>query len=429
MTTGLLLGAGASCELGMPLVSHLNRELFDMFDPEALRRIAKKVKGSDNAISEKQLDELIAMMGREGQHYESIFGFLEVGDYHDALPNMPRPYAYLLLIFATVVHEMLIGRHLVLRRFISEGLCLYDGLAGLADANAPLWIFTLNHDVLIECIAARLGIPVSCGFTPERLRLRRKPGPSGEPRYFEAEIIRQSELAKGIQFAPHAKRGISLLKLHGALNTFMFNNTGEDMMRILPISDDAMGPIDTLEAFNSELELDPDFPFAPPGERSAVDDQGNGYLIRPSIVTGSHKFDERYPQNWPRAFLQIFEHNLLHVDSLICIGYGLGDLHVNLKIREWLELRGPRNLVVLSRNITEAGLPPMFRHLANRIECKKMSAVEFFQQHAASPPSDQDRVLRTKLATAVEMFNALDARKRAGLWVEHLQKRPKAPSL
>ena len=422
--TGLLLGAGASFEIGMPLVRDINPEVRAVFHPGYINSLVEKWKNNAQLrITEEQARDLVAMMVRAQQNYESIIGYMELADYHAAIPNTPRPMAYLKNQFISIVQELFVGRHLFFRDHLRTGLQLYDGLGVLADANMPLWVFTLNHDVMFECIAARLGIPVHCGFTSNRVRLLRKPGSGGEPRFFEAETIPDVNNRKSLPFGPYSQRGINLLKLHGAINTFMYGNSGEHVMRILPINDGPMGHIDTLDAFNSELVHHPDFPpITVVNERIACDEHGKLHMLRQSIVSGAHKFDRRMNQHWPHLMLNSFEAGLLHVENLVAIGYGFGDPHINLKIHDWLELRGPRRLVIVSPYASEASILPMFRHLADRIECQSISATAFFRQFVASPPASNEAV-RMIIEAVCQALDKIEPMARAKLWVHHLDKR------
>ena len=54
----------------------------------------------------------------------------------------------------------------------------------VAEGNSPvnvakqgwktLWIFSLNHDLIIECLAAHYNIPLHCGFTTDAVALPRR---------------------------------------------------------------------------------------------------------------------------------------------------------------------------------------------------------------------------------------------------------------
>jgi len=46
---------------------------------------------------------------------------------------------------------MLRIRHAKNTLYIDQSLRCFDGILALAEANTPLWVFSLNHDVLIEC--------------------------------------------------------------------------------------------------------------------------------------------------------------------------------------------------------------------------------------------------------------------------------------
>ena len=71
--TGLFLGAGASYEVGMPLVWELTGELNNLLTPARLRTLAR---GRDRDHSEA-IEEFIRLQSRGDLHYEALLGFLE----------------------------------------------------------------------------------------------------------------------------------------------------------------------------------------------------------------------------------------------------------------------------------------------------------------------------------------------------------------
>lgn len=73
---GLLLGAGASYELGMPLVAHLTGEFKGYFTPTHLRELNSGWCAQGGGYDKTVIDSIIALLQRSDLNYENILGFL-----------------------------------------------------------------------------------------------------------------------------------------------------------------------------------------------------------------------------------------------------------------------------------------------------------------------------------------------------------------
>jgi hypothetical protein len=162
MITGLFLGAGASFELGMPLVWDLTAELRAWLTPDMLRGFNHGWRPQGGGYPDEVIEDLAAILQTPGMHYESMLGHLQVQfrrssrfrqDYHGL-------YAWLV----EVVYLLLYHRHIKNESYISMGLRYFEGIIGLAREIKPLWIFSLNHDLVVECLCAQYGISVNSGF-------------------------------------------------------------------------------------------------------------------------------------------------------------------------------------------------------------------------------------------------------------------------
>ncbi len=74
---GLFLGAGASYELGMPLVWPLTYELTGWLVPEHLRALNAGWQSQGAGLPAEVIDDLAAVLARTDMHYESILGYLQ----------------------------------------------------------------------------------------------------------------------------------------------------------------------------------------------------------------------------------------------------------------------------------------------------------------------------------------------------------------
>jgi hypothetical protein len=218
--TGLFLGAGASYEAGMPLASDLTRQMKNLLNASKLRQLNAKWRLEGGGYPDEVIEDLVAMLDRPAVHYEAALGFMEV-QFRRQHGLIQQEYHRLYSFLVELVYNLLYDRQVNNSAFFNRHLSRYDGIRALTDANAPLWVFTLNHDVVIEAIAARLSIPVHSGFGPSTVTLPRRDASGTKKEEIRAEVILQQDLEHGAMFYPNPLQpGIYLLKIHGALGHF-----------------------------------------------------------------------------------------------------------------------------------------------------------------------------------------------------------------
>jgi hypothetical protein len=177
--------------------------------------------------------------------------------------------------------------------------------------------------------------------------------------------------------------GIYLLKIRGALDVFTFND-GQDLLKLIPSEPGQDGVIDVLRAANDDLFYL--LPGAPGGRAKAInenayaDDQGVMQFLRKSLLAGAFKFDAKGSQVLPKRMLKYFHENLNFVSTLVCIGYGFGDLHINAVLREWLEFSADRRLEIVNPSAIE--VPPFLLHLSPQIVVTKSDATDYLASQA-----------------------------------------------
>ena len=201
-------------------------------------------------------------------------------------------------------------------------------------------------------------------------------------------------LEKQAMYFPNPpKPVIYLLKVHGALDVFTFND-GKDLVRLLPEVPTEEGIIDMLRGANEGLF------YAIPGfmggkvkalnEIAYADDRGEMQFLRRSLLAGAFKFDARRDQVLPKSMLKHFQQNINFVTKLICIGYSFGDVHVNTVLREWLELSPDRRLEIIAP--IEQSLPPFLSHLAPQVKIVRSTATEYLDELAGITRSTRDKL-------------------------------------
>lgn len=375
--TGLFLGAGASYEVGMPIVWELTTELKDWLTPDKLYSLNAVWRAQGGGHSDEVIDDMARVLAMPDLHYESILGYLETQ--FQRTSRFQQEYHALYSWLVQIVYYILYLRHTQNVQYIERYLRYYEGIAQLAQQNLPLWIFSLNHDVIVEALATHCNIPLNCGFTNEivSLPLRDKHGTkTGE---LQAETLTCEQLERGaMSFFPDGTPGINLLKIHGALDVFTFRD-GKDLLKLLPVERSVLGVIDALRAANEELiYIHPavaDHPVKVMNEIAYADDQGEMQFLRRSLLAGVFKYGSRTSQVIPLRLLDHFRANLNYITTLICIGYGFGDLHINQVIQRWLEFTAGRKLEIVRPGILH--IPSFLLHLVPQVVLRDAIVTEY----------------------------------------------------
>ncbi|MGI0135298.1 MAG: hypothetical protein ACREBW_10120 [Candidatus Micrarchaeaceae archaeon] len=380
--TGLLLGAGASCEAGMPLLWELTAEIKTWLTAEKIRELNAGWRIQGSGYSDSVVDELVSVLERSDTHYEAVLGHMEAEFRRQR--TLQQEYHGLYSWLVELVYQLLYWRQVNNNTFLSRRMPQYDGIRALAETTTPLWVFSLNHDVIVEMIAARLSIPLHSGFSGSVVTLPRRDASGRKKGEIRAEVLTNRDLEHGAMYFPNPSQpGIYLLKIHGALDVFTFND-GQDLLKLLPNTSGLEGVIDVLRAANEDLFYP--LPGAPGGRAKATneivyaDDQGEMQFLRRSLLAGAFKFDVRSSQVLPKSLLKHFRQNLNFVSTLISIGYGFGDLHINAVLREWLEFLPDRRLEIVSPSAQD--VPPFLLHLIPQVTIVRSSTTDYLDSRA-----------------------------------------------
>lgn len=388
--TGLFLGAGASFDVGMPLVWDLTKKTKNWLTPEKLRRFNEGWKRQGGGVSNSIIEELIGVMSREDLHYESVLGYLEVQSKRHGGDSAGYHTMYSWMV--EMVYMQLYLQHVNGSQFIIDHLDLYRGINALYENNTPLWVFSLNHDSIVEMIAKNLSIPLYSGFTDALVELPRRNAAGEIIGTLLAESISKNELDNGcMRFPNPPEPGIYLLKLHGSLDIFVHNDNS-DLVKILPQGDTPEAVIDSLRAANEELVY---VDQRAPGGKAKVlneiayaDFDGEMQFLRRTLLSGAQKFNERSSQVLPKSMLKHFRSNINFVRELICVGYGFGDLHINEIMKSWLEFSADRTIKIVSPGARS--IPSFLLHLAPQVELVSSGATEFFDEIAGIKRSEKE---------------------------------------
>ena len=385
--TGLLLGAGASFDIGMPLVKELHRDLKRYMTPERLRSMNLWQKSLGGGVPDQAIEVLIELLGRNDLNYEQIIGNLEVRSHRT---TEQEGFSHLRVSMTEWVYLLLVEWHENNKDYVKRNIGLLDGMKEFCQRNSPLWVFSLNQDLIVECFAAYSGIPLSCGFTNEVELLPLRDESGGEIGDLEAWILPSEQVDRlAYHFFKTGEEGINLVKIHGSLDVFSIRD-GKDFLKLIPTSVGVEGVIDALLIANKNLRPNwPEVTVRATNEIMCADQFGEIQFLRRTPLAGAFKFQEGHSQVIPQQFLTNFEGSLNHLSKLICIGYSFCDYHVNDAIRAWLELRGERSLVIVDPHRSQ--IPQPFLHLAPQTEVVTgKTATDYLDEYSGISRSKTD---------------------------------------
>jgi hypothetical protein len=205
-------------------------------------------------------------------------------------------------------------------------------------------------------------------------------------------LTRQCIEKNKYDFFAHGEHGINLVKLHGALDIFGY----DDEVNYLKLMSSDANPDSYVKNIELLASLDLDL-----GRRSGVravnehtyyDSDGELQFLRNSLLSGAHKFTRRVDQVAPSEFLSLFSGCLNYVNELLCMGYGFGDGHVDEKIADWLGFSSERKMTIINPGIDRC--PSRFAHLYDQVSLCPQGAAEYFLKINPRPESMADRALR-----------------------------------
>ena len=368
----------------MPLRVDVNAELLAWLSPASLRRLNETWRARGLGYPDEVIEDVARFLNEEQFDYEALLAHLEGCYLEDAREGFAQAYHGLYAYLAQALYQLLYRRQVERRNSYREGLQYFEGIVPLARQHRPLWVFSLNHDVLVECIAALFGIEVNCGFSQTIVTLPCRNAAGEVIATLAAEVLTESEMASGnLPFCKPGWPGINLLKLHGALDVFALGDS-RDLVRIKPKEETFDAIIDALQIVNEGL-LDATLAATLVPEALAVtnkipyvDANHQPQVLGRTLRASAARLTDPYPQLMHRRRLEYFRGSLAQVDHLAAIGYSLGDAEVNEIVREWLEAAGHRRLEIVLPGKPQ--VPPFLRPLADQVVLTPASATTYLER-------------------------------------------------
>jgi hypothetical protein len=368
MKKGLLLGAGFSFDLGMPLASELTDDFMYIFNRGNEKKTVatlsrQKPYSADRPINEKAIaagiNLLLEYKEKGCRNYEAAIGAIQkMEGIANATQSDRDSYNFIFVKLYELIHHIL-----VLYQNTAYGIIYEVNKKWFSDFDSALgdgetWVFSLNHDLYVECLAADLGIPISYGDT----------GQISFPvdnRNLENLIEFGTSIRKDLSLESsgyiHGRQGINLIKLHGGISELHYQDRALICNLVLQ---DKKSP-QLIHEFNRQLAMSfhVNNQKIPGGQDRWISDQKGGLeIICTSMLTGERKYSPTSKIIEGEEKLKLFDDALLAFDELTIVGYGFGDEHINFRLT---------NAMVLNKRLKINVVDPNRQSFANLPDCIK----------------------------------------------------------
>lgn len=361
----LLLGAGFSYELGMPLAMELTKIFLGAFTEENSKRFIELLAhnepfGSDRPINKKALNEAMSLVleykQSKGVNYEELLANIQ------KLEDQPKntlsdkdSYHYIFGVFYSLIHEILNYYQLVsYSRVYIQNFPAFRNLVSLF-SNEETWVFTLNHDMFLECLALDLKIPVTYG---DSHKITFPVSNKDLEDVIDFTYSSRNELENDLSSYFKGQRGINLVKLHGGLSELEYNDGKQLLNQALSLENSIQLMTDFMKI--QEMCYYEGNQKIPCGkDKFVTNHKGELDIVVQSMLTGGSKYSLTTNEKQGEEKLKLFLENLKDADELTVIGYGFGDKHINYRIS---------NAMVLNENLKVTIVDPIHKPIPDLLE-------------------------------------------------------------
>lgn len=340
MSNGLLLGAGFSYDLGMPLVKTLTKDFFSFYSKKRLKSYInvwskEEPYGADDPIEPKAFSMILKLAEKyrqdPKQNYEGFLSEIEELIKNTADRATTRTFQHALSKFEEVLTQMLYMYHCYnfniyenCKQFYKE----FDKLVG----DEPLWIMTLNHDLFIEFLCLDANIPIKFGGVSNT----NFPISNDDfENLVEFGINDRANLKlESMDYFKFGK-GINILKLHGALNEYTYDDNKKIAYLNLNETDKPWDYLQKVSNVMHKMEYKVNGHSMRLGKELAVSDM-NGELqfLRHTIKTGGNKFSKTINPKSGEEKMALFGQILDTLDEITIVGYSFCDDHINMRLKK-----------------------------------------------------------------------------------------------
>ncbi|BDA78567.1 hypothetical protein LPTSP3_g14970 [Leptospira kobayashii] len=342
MKTTILIGAGFSYDLGMPLSSDFTETFLSIYDKNSTLELEKKLSsnqpfGEGRPINRKAINEGLELIlnykNNNGKNYEELLAKLQDLEHEPRKTQSDKDsYYYLFSSLYKIIHHIFcfyqIASYQVLYPVNSK---FYANFRDILNEKET-WVFSLNHDNFIEMLCSDLQIPLTYGDS-NRIEF------PIDNRSLDKKIkltfsYRENLSLKNSKFFSE-KFGINLIKLHGGLSELEY----QDKKKLCNIDIDGKSSHEIFEEFLKidEMAYYQNGKRIPSGKDMVITNSyGELDIISKSMLTGGKKYSKTLKIQKGEEKLSLFNDVLNNTTELLILGYGFGDKHINFRIADQL---------------------------------------------------------------------------------------------
>lgn len=333
MKRGLLLGAGFSYNLGMPLAKKFSEYLYSFLTEERLREIAFGLCAANPYGADRPLDR--AAMSAFCDCFEKQRACFHYEGFLSAVEDMPletQAQRDARSCFLGKIKELIEESFFLCQTGSAAAFLLFSPLYHplFRDLKEEMWVLSLNHDLAVEMLCIQLGIPVCFGASEQlTFPLRNE---EGAPRIqLDAADNRAVSLAQ-LDFA-EGRPAVNLLKIHGGLNEFFYQDRKRRLY--LPV-ENCGNPLDYIAAVGTVMH-DMHYcingvPVRIQGEYAVCGPEGEWEFLQPSVLSGGHKYSLPIQPRVGEEKISLMSEVLDRLEELVICGYSFCDRHINDRI-------------------------------------------------------------------------------------------------
>ncbi|PXX25866.1 hypothetical protein [Thalassospira sp. 11-3] len=354
----LILGAGFSYNLGMPLAAELTEIFLCIFKRIPPKGLVNNLLNSnkfniERPVNEIALNKAIKIINDyDGKNYEELLShiqFLSETNVKTSTSDRDSYFAVYSICYS-IIHIILVNYQIAsFKTMYLKNRDHFNGLKNLL-SKSETWVFTLNHDIYLECLSLDLGIPITYGDS-EKITFPKS--------NIEMDNIIEMTFSYRNEFLEHNSFfkedfGINLVKLHGGLSELHY----DDGKKICNQSLKDNNAIELMYDFMNIQQMGYYFNGIkePSGKDRVITDlKGNLDIICQAMMTGGKKYSITNNDKKGEEKLKLFSEILKQTDEVTVLGYGFGDKHINNRLSNAMLLN--ENLKIQIVDKVSRGIP------------------------------------------------------------------------
>jgi len=341
------------------------------------------------------ITEVCELLKNLDMNYEKLIGTLQQKVINTRNNEKRHAYWKFTNYLIELISLILIERHINNENYNKKSIPYYRGLKFFSEMCQPLWIFSLNQDLVIEMLSDELNIKLCDSYDENTVEVvpmfNEKAKKIGEFT-FKKQLWSNLNLEK-MHFLPKGIKGINLLKIHGSLGEFTYSDSSY-LLKIKPDERNINGWLNSIKKANENLKffLDGIPLIRSINEIQVTDENGELQFLRRTLLAGKFKFSKEITQNAPKELILLFEEKINDFENLIIIGYSLGDSNINEIIKKWVMSQEKRFIYIIDPSMKS--LLPNIKIPESKFIILNYLTSDFLDKCSDNELNNEERILK-----------------------------------